>query len=221
MSLIGDALKRTQETSSSPLDKSATTTLRLKPSEPHEGAHAVVAPPPVMETASVPAASVIVTERKSSGLGVLFGIIVIVFAIAGVVAFVGWKEYQKHKASMQTEMENALKRTTVVPIEREKAVVKKSQASETVGAPATTSIKLPPPPLPQSVAHVVVSSRTPRPMPKLTLQGVTVQAGIREALINGQTLQIGEEIEGARVTAIEKDRIKVLFDGREVVLPLF
>ena len=54
--------------------------------------------------------------------------------------------------------------------------------------------------------------------PKLVLQGITTEGNAREAMINGFTVHEGEEIDGARVTAIESRRVRLQFGAREIVL---
>jgi cytoskeletal protein RodZ len=60
---------------------------------------------------------------------------------------------------------------------------------------------------------------TPEPEPpRLVLQGVTSQGNSREAMINGSNVREGDEIEGARVVAIEARSVKLRFGGRDLVL---
>jgi hypothetical protein len=73
--------------------------------------------------------------------------------------------------------------------------------SADVSAPGTGAAALPP----------------PEP-PKLILQGITSAGDSREAMINGVTVTEGEEIDGARVIAIESRRVRLEFAGRELVL---
>ena len=56
--------------------------------------------------------------------------------------------------------------------------------------------------------------------PKLVLQGITYAKDGSEAMINGITLHVGEDIEGARVVAIESRRVKLDFSGHEIILRL-
>lgn len=57
----------------------------------------------------------------------------------------------------------------------------------------------------------------PRP-PALVLHGIGVTGGAPEAVINGQTVHEGDIIEGARVTAIKDQYVKLRFAGRNLVL---
>jgi hypothetical protein len=56
--------------------------------------------------------------------------------------------------------------------------------------------------------------------PPLVLQGITVAKAGREAMINGYSVREGDEIDGARVVAIESRRVRLQFGEREIVLRL-
>lgn len=56
--------------------------------------------------------------------------------------------------------------------------------------------------------------------PKLVLQGITYAKDDSEAMINGVTVRVGEDVEGARVVAIESRRVKLDVGGHEIVLRL-
>lgn len=68
-------------------------------------------------------------------------------------------------------------------------------------------------------ALVAAQPVEPQP-PKLVLQGVTLDPTSSEAMINGYTVREGDDVEGARVTAIESRRVKLQFGQREIVLRL-
>ncbi len=71
------------------------------------------------------------------------------------------------------------------------------------------------------VAPVPKEEPAPSPapeLPKFTLHGITSGAGLREAIVNGYTLREGDEVDGARVTAIEARRVKLQIGDREIVL---
>jgi hypothetical protein len=57
-------------------------------------------------------------------------------------------------------------------------------------------------------------------LPKLVLQGITSEGSAREAMINGLNLHEGDDVEGARVVSIEPRRVKLQFDGRDILLRL-
>lgn len=94
---------------------------------------------------------------------------------------------------------------------------------------STTPETTPPPPVTEPVSIVpnvlpAIESAAPIPpapareAPKLVLQGITIDGGVREAMINGFNLREGEDIEGARIVAIESRRVTLQLDGREIVL---
>ena len=66
---------------------------------------------------------------------------------------------------------------------------------------------------------------------KIILHGIVMAGGLKKALINNpltgvskkKTLYVeeGEELEGYRVTSIEKDRIKLDWHGEEIVILLY
>jgi len=65
-------------------------------------------------------------------------------------------------------------------------------------------------------AQASAASR-PEP-PKLSLQGITSDGATREAMINGVNVREGDDIEGARVVAIEPHIVRLQFDQRMLVL---
>ncbi|NQU09525.1 hypothetical protein HQ590_01935 [bacterium] len=60
----------------------------------------------------------------------------------------------------------------------------------------------------------------PPPPPALVLQGVSRFNGVYEAMINGYPVRVGEEIEGARLVAIEGRVVRLTWQGEELVLRL-
>lgn len=77
---------------------------------------------------------------------------------------------------------------------------------ETPPAPSPPPLPAPPTPPP---------SPPPRPRPALVLQGVGIQGKYRDAMINGVTVKVGEEIEGAKVLEIQMGWVLMQFDGQE------
>lgn len=75
-------------------------------------------------------------------------------------------------------------------------------------------VVVPPAPVPEVV---VVPPAPPEP-PKLALQGITVDATGREALVNGVTVRVGEIVDGAKVTGIEARVVRLEFAGKEIQL---
>jgi hypothetical protein len=73
----------------------------------------------------------------------------------------------------------------------------------------------PPPPAPPPPAAV-----TPPTPPDLKLEGIFIEGNLREAVINGQIVGIGDEIDGARVMRIEPNGVKLEFQGHAITLSL-
>ena len=57
-------------------------------------------------------------------------------------------------------------------------------------------------------------------LPKLVLQGIAGDRRGREAMINGFAFREGDDVEGARVVAIDSQSVKLRFGNREFVLRL-
>jgi hypothetical protein len=64
---------------------------------------------------------------------------------------------------------------------------------------------------------VPVAPAPPEPM-KFVLQGITSGPGWREAMINGYAVREGDEVDGARVTAVESRVVKLQTGNREIQL---
>jgi|GEM_PF-2015552 len=95
--------------------------------------------------------------------------------------------------------------------------------SSPLPTPSSSSKEVAPPPKEEPKPEpkpTVAAPLPPRPLPRLQLQGVTVHAGVREALINGQTVVVGDVIDEARVLAIEPRLVRLEFEGREFVVRL-
>jgi hypothetical protein len=54
----------------------------------------------------------------------------------------------------------------------------------------------------------------------LHLQGIFYRTAKASTFINGQTLFVGDEIEGAKVLAIERQSVRLLVNGKNIVLKL-
>jgi hypothetical protein len=66
-----------------------------------------------------------------------------------------------------------------------------------------------------------LKAETPAPMPeppKFALQGITSQGASREAMVNGCSVRVGDDIEGARVTAIESRCVRLRWREQDLVL---
>jgi hypothetical protein len=56
--------------------------------------------------------------------------------------------------------------------------------------------------------------------PKLVLQGITGQRNLREAMINNVNVREGEDLEGARIVAIDARSVKLRFGDQDLILRL-
>jgi len=81
-------------------------------------------------------------------------------------------------------------------------------------------------PKPEPSREVILPKPTPPPVvirsfPQLVLRGLICNGARSTAAINGQTLRLGEKIEGAKVVAIERWGVTVEMDGRtkNIILP--
>jgi hypothetical protein len=204
MSLISDALKRTQQNAA--------------PRPPH---------PPILRKPMAASRSSSAPAETSRNL-LLIVLLGVVF-VGGIGLFGLWRLYsmmaERAKAVSQVssiatppppepkpapkEPEPAVLPPPVIP-EPVKEIVRSTQAEAPKPKPKPIVSEAPPPtppPLPP-----------PRELPKLVLQGVTIHGGLREALINGQIVGVGDEVEGAKVVSIEPAKVKLKFDGREITL---
>jgi hypothetical protein len=102
-------------------------------------------------------------------------------------------------------------------------------AEKTNAPPVATNF--PPPtlatPPPTSPAQPVQAAAEPvpppapvGPFPKLKLQGIFYRLNGATALINNETVQVGSELEGAKVVSISRLEVKVDFHGQTKVLGL-
>jgi hypothetical protein len=80
--------------------------------------------------------------------------------------------------------------------------LKAEQATAKVEPPAPVAVVAPPPPEAQ----------------KFVLQGITSGPGWREAMINGYAVREGDDLDGARVTAIEPRHVKLQAADHEILL---
>jgi len=87
-------------------------------------------------------------------------------------------------------------------------------------APVEPSVPTPPTPLAAvpPVEQVAVVPAPPAALPALKVTGFSVVGGIRDVMINGRVLRVGDSIHGAKILAIDKPVVRLLFDGRELEL---
>jgi hypothetical protein len=75
-----------------------------------------------------------------------------------------------------------------------------------------------PVPPPQTNAIVTVSKPVP---PALRLQGIFMGSGTPQAIVNGQTVYVGDSVNGFRVQTISRDKVQFLApDGTQKMLAL-
>lgn len=58
-----------------------------------------------------------------------------------------------------------------------------------------------------------------KPLPAFNIQGIIWGGKLKQAIINNRVLKIGDEIEGAKIVAIEKEGITFLYDKQEHQVP--
>jgi hypothetical protein len=76
-------------------------------------------------------------------------------------------------------------------------------------------------PAPPTIAPGPVAQPAgPRPFPELKLQGIYYRLRDPSVMINGQTLEIGDLVEDARVIRIERKEVTLELDGQQKVLRL-
>lgn len=97
----------------------------------------------------------------------------------------------------------------------------KSLAPQTV-VPVTNVVQVaaaPPPVLPKT--NPVVAVAQPPAPPELKLQGIFFNAASPQAIVNGHTVNVGDTVDGFRVTLISKDNVSLIApDGTEKTLAL-
>lgn len=94
-----------------------------------------------------------------------------------------------------------------------------------VPPPTTTAPVAPPGIASPATAPVIAASPLaqpagPRPFPELKLQGIYYRLRDPSVMINGQTLEIGDLVENARVIRIERKEVTLELDGQQKVLRL-
>jgi MSHA biogenesis protein MshK len=66
----------------------------------------------------------------------------------------------------------------------------------------------------------VTQDAASKPVEALRLESVLIARDRRVAVINGKTCRVGDNINGARLVAINADGAELVRDGNRVVLPL-
>ena len=217
MSLINEALKRTRDASYQP----------------------VTAPPPVAPGYQIQNA----VDSRGLKHGLIVTVVVALIAIVGVV-MVGLRVANNIKklkdgfasdvnvTTAPTSRPESATRAVSPPATPAKAETPAPEQAPVI--PVTTQTPPTPAANPKSAEDELVgrlmvkikaeqAATTPKPLPeppKLVLQGITLAADGSEAMINGISLRAGEDIEGARITTIERRAVRLDFGGREIVLRL-
>ncbi len=102
-------------------------------------------------------------------------------------------------------------------------------SSTVVSTPAATPATATPAPEITAVASsqtIVTNLPTPSPAPKekalreFRLNGIIYMSARPAAIVNGQTVSIGDEVDGATVVGIERTAVTLRIDGKRKILPL-
>ena len=104
------------------------------------------------------------------------------------------------------------------PIERSNEV--RVQPKVVVPEPAHVA-PIEPAPVVEKKVETVAAAVTPPPAPeppRLVLQGISSGPDGREAMINGNNVRVGDELDGAKVVMIETRRVKLQFGEHEILL---
>ncbi len=147
--------------------------------------------------------------------GVATAVAVILFAAMGVTLHYGKPRQTLTPGPLAAATPAPPSRTERVPLPPEPIVSKPSAVSTrqkhlTAGpASSTSKLRAPRPAL----------SAEP-PFPALTLQGIFYSSQRPAAILNGQTVWVGEQVAGARVTEITSAHVVVEFHGRRKTLML-
>ena len=208
MSLINEALKRTRDAS-----------------------YNAVVPPPAMPSYRVPSE----THPGGSRTALLFTILVAIVAIGGIIGLT--THVTRRVAVLKTSFESSAEpaptvsqpkqvETPSVPVAATPTAPAKVQASPAepkpsnpAAEPKTSEDQLVDRVVEKIKAEQATAAATPEP-PKFVLQGITYAPDGGEAMINGQSVRAGDDIEGAHVVAIDRRSVKLDCSGREVVLRL-
>jgi hypothetical protein len=86
--------------------------------------------------------------------------------------------------------------------------------------PGQTAAAVAPLTAPPIVGSPLAQPAGPRPFPELKLQGIYYRLRDPSVMINGQTLEIGDVVENARVIRIERKEVTLELDGQQKVLRL-
>ena len=198
MSLITEALKRAQNTTDQ---------------QPGETPTPVMTPPQKNQYADVPQEC---NQRPRSAL--LAMVLIAVLVAAGAMWMHVW-------LSRKTSRER-----TPIPVATKATTGRTSEtAAPAADTPAKPQVAVSKPAETTRVLENIKTEQTateppattpPQEPPKLTLQGVIIEGQDREAVINGVSVHVGDNLEGARVTAIDARSVRLQFGASEIQLRL-
>lgn len=224
MSLIDEALRKQRE------ENERLAVQRTPPADP---APAPTLPPPVPP--APPPQDAAPASRPWLMVAGLFAGGVVLVALLLWLLFYGWTLWQQRTASALASLQTLKATTTNLA---STAALVQAIAMETKGAtsapPATVaptqSVAATPAPTPTPAPKVVESApplpaATPPPplkpppviWPRLTISGIIGggSKGQSAAIINGKTVSPGEVIEGVKVLGIDRQRVRLLYEGEE------
>jgi hypothetical protein len=190
MSLINDALKRASQ-------------LTAPPTKP--GAGTPEPPERPLEKKKEPS---------------LWPVIVFPTALLVILGVAGWfilkqagTESAVNAAARQNPASNAGEGENVAKVAAESSVPEPGTAPEIAAVDLQTGLT------PTSNGAATVAPLPP-PAPALKLQGIFFKPVQPLAMLNGRTVGVGEKVLNGRITAIRRDSVSVLVDGKTQVLTL-
>lgn len=134
----------------------------------------------------------------------------IVTASAATALLLAYRQHITPPANTASTV-SATPQPTVSEDELVARLLAKLQQQQSAPPPPTALDPVTPPPTPPPAPVA------PEP-PKLTLQGITTDGMSPEAMINGFSVRVGEEIDGYQVVAIESRFVRLRFGERELTL---
>lgn len=218
MSLINDAIKRANQANKD----------RQAPGNP-------AAPSPAeMQSVDTPRSQP--AGGSMTSMLLIAGIVVFVL-LGGSLLFLsmsGSRAHEEPAGSLVSEtVPSAPTSTTPVPQPDESPVVMPVPAESLVADALQNPVPPPTTIVPGDPAGVATPSTAPviaasplaqpagpRPFPELKLQGIYYRLRDPSVMINGQTLEIGDVVENARVIRIERKEVTLELDGQHKVLRL-
>lgn len=113
---------------------------------------------------------------------------------------------------------------TVAPAPKPVALVKAPEVKAPEARPPTAAVVVSKPPVAPAAIPEKVVAPAPAPVaatfPTLKLQGIFFRLRNPSVVINGKTVFVGEEVEGAKVTQIDRYSASLQFHGEKHVLKM-